>query len=166
MIRLMTETVHMDSTDFVILRELQNDARITNRELAKAAGIAPSTCLERVARLRRAGVILGYTALIDPAAVGRGLEAFLAIRVRPHRRPVVGPFVEHVRAQPETRALYHVAGPDDYLLHIATTGVRDLQRFVLDELTSQDVVAHVETTLIFQQWGGGPVRPAADSGNE
>lgn len=156
----MAETVALDTVDLRILRLLQNDARITNRDLAAGAGIAPSTCLDRVRRLRDAGVITGYAVRLDPARLGRGLQAFLAVRVTPHRRPLVAEFVAHARALPEVRAVYHLAGPDDFLVHVAVPGVADLQRLVLDEFTSRSEVSLVHTNLIFEQWEGPPLSPA------
>jgi DNA-binding Lrp family transcriptional regulator len=157
----MARNLRLDSTDIEILRLLQHDARITNRELAKAVGIAPSTCLGRVARLRSGGVIDRYTLRINAAALGRPLEALLAVRVQPHRRPLVDAFVAHVLSQPETRTLYHLTGPDDYIIHVAAIDAADLQRFVLNELTSRPEVALVHTNLIFGQWQGQPLRPPA-----
>ncbi len=155
----MTESVALDPVDLEILRVLQNDARTTNRDLAAAVGIAPSTCLDRVGRLRRSGVILGHELRLDPARLGRSLEALLLVQVRPHRRELIGPFVERIRGLRESRALFHLTGPDDYLVHVAVSGTADLQRLVLDEFTSRREVARVETRLIFQQWSCGPLLP-------
>ncbi|MGV9855143.1 Lrp/AsnC family transcriptional regulator [Streptomyces sp. NPDC003442] len=161
----MAETVALDPVDLQILRLLQNDARTTYRDLAAQVGVAPSTCLDRVARLRRSGVILGHALRLDPAKLGRGLEALLSVQLRPHRRELVGPFVERIRALPESRALFHLAGPDDYLVHVAVADTADLQRLVLDEFTSRREVARVETRLIFQQWSCGPLLPPARDGS-
>jgi DNA-binding Lrp family transcriptional regulator len=155
----MVQNIALDSTDLDILRLLQNDARITNRDLSKAIGIAPSTCLGRVSRMRAAGVIERYTLRVNAAALGRPLEALLAVRLQPHRQPFVDAFVGHVLAQPETRTLYHLTGPDDYIIHIAAVDAADLQRFVLNELTSRREVALVHTNLIFRQWHGKPLLP-------
>ncbi|MCZ4103146.1 Lrp/AsnC family transcriptional regulator [Streptomyces sp. H39-C1] len=155
----MTDSVTLDPIDLEILRVLQNDSRTTNRDLATAVGVAPSTCLDRVARLRRTGVILGHELRLDPAKLGRSLEALLSVQVRPHRRELISPFVARIRALPETRALFHLTGPDDYLVHVAVTGTSDLQRLVIDEFTSRREVARVETRLIFQQWDCGPLLP-------
>ncbi|MFF4183404.1 Lrp/AsnC family transcriptional regulator [Streptomyces sp. NPDC001691] len=157
----MAESVVLDPVDLHILRLLQNDARTTYRDLAAEVGVAPSTCLDRVARLRRTGVILGYQLRVDPAKVGRGLQALLSVQVRPHRRDLIGPFVERVRALPESRSLFHLTGPDDYLVHVTVADTADLQRLVLDEFTSRPEVARVETRLIFQQWDCGPLLPPA-----
>ncbi|MFI8181220.1 Lrp/AsnC family transcriptional regulator [Actinacidiphila glaucinigra] len=155
----MSDSVLLDPVDLEILRLLQNDARTTYKDLAAAVGVAPSTCLDRVGRLRRTGVILGHELRVDPARLGRPLEALLAVQVRPHRRELIGPFVERVRALPESRALFHLTGPDDYLVHVAVASTGDLQRLVVDEFTSQPEVARVETRLIFQHWDCGPLLP-------
>jgi DNA-binding Lrp family transcriptional regulator len=155
----MPGPVPLDPVDLHILRLLQNDARTTYRDLAAAVGVAPSTCLDRVSRLRRCGVILGQELRLDPAKLGRGLEALLLVQVRPHRRELIGPFVARIRALPESRALFHLTGPDDYLVHVAVTDPADLQRLVLDEFTSRREVARVDTRLIFQQWMCGPLLP-------
>ncbi|MFI6644140.1 Lrp/AsnC family transcriptional regulator [Streptomyces sp. NPDC050504] len=155
----MSESVALDPVDLQILRLLQNDARTTYRDLAAEVGVAPSTCLDRVTRLRRAGVVLGHRLLVDPARLGRGLEALLSVQVRPHRRELIGPFTERIRKLPESRALFHLTGPDDYLVHVAVVDMADLQRLVLDEFTSRREVARVETRLIFQQWECGPLLP-------
>ncbi|APU14088.1 MULTISPECIES: Lrp/AsnC family transcriptional regulator [Actinoalloteichus] len=159
----MSDAAELDSIDLEILRLLQNDARMANKELAAAVRVAPSTCLDRVARLRSIGVILGQTIRVDPERLGRPLDALISLRIQPHRRELVEPFVSHVLGLPETRALYNLAGPDDYLVHVSTAGAADLQRLVLDEFASRDEVSRVQTTLIFQQWSGGPLLPPAGS---
>jgi DNA-binding Lrp family transcriptional regulator len=157
----MSVSAELRSTDAEILRLLQLDGRTTNRALAAAVGIAPSTCLERVRALGRAGILRGATARVDPAALGRPVEAFLAVRVQPHRRELARAFVEHVVGQPETRSVHHLTGPSDYLVHVAATSVQDLQRLVLDELTARPEVGQVQTMLIFETWDGGPLLPAS-----
>lgn len=155
----MSESVALDPVDLHILRLLQNDARTTYRDLAAAVGVAPSTCLDRVARLRRVGVVLGHELRVDPAKLGRGLQALLLVQVRPHRRELIAPFVDRVRGLPQSRALFHLTGPDDYLVHVAVADTAELQRLVLDEFTARPEVARVETRLIFQQWECGPLLP-------
>jgi DNA-binding Lrp family transcriptional regulator len=149
----------LDSIDVAILRLLQNDGRLANKALANAVGIAPSTCLDRVARLRRAGVITGYTAQVNPEAVGRPIEALLAVQVQPHSRSLVDPFLAHVLALPETRAIHHITGGDDFIVHVACGSTSDLQRLVLDEYTARREVGRVQTHLIFSTWQGGPLLP-------
>ncbi|MET9552439.1 Lrp/AsnC family transcriptional regulator [Streptomyces sp. NPDC006645] len=159
----MSESVVLDPIDLHILRLLQNDARTTYRDIAAEVGVAASTCLDRVSRLRRSGVILGQQLRLDPAKLGRGLQALLSVQVRPHRRELIKPFVERIRGLPESRALFHLTGPDDYLVHVAVADTADLQRLVVDEFTSRPEVARVETRLVFQQWDCGPLMPPSSA---
>ncbi|WP_330176998.1 Lrp/AsnC family transcriptional regulator [Streptomyces sp. NBC_01498] len=159
----MSQSVVLDAVDLHILRLLQNDARTTYREIAAEVGVAASTCLDRVSRLRRSGVILGHQLRLDPAKLGRGLQALLSVQVRPHRRELIKPFVERIRALPESRSLFHLTGPDDYLVHVAVADTADLQRLVVDEFTSRPEVARVETRLVFQQWHCGPLMPPSSA---
>jgi hypothetical protein len=88
------------------------------------------------------------------------LQALLFIRVQPHRGVLV-PFVKHTLEQPETRAVFHLTGADDFMVHVVAA---DLQRLVLDQFTARPEVALVHTTPIFQQWDGGPLLPPTTSG--
>jgi DNA-binding Lrp family transcriptional regulator len=162
-IQQTAELLDLDSVDVQILAVLQNDAQISNKDLAAAVHVAPSTCLSRVNRLREKGIIIGQRLKVDPAKLGRPLEALLFVRVQPHKRPLVDPFVEHVLSQPETRALYHLTGPEDFIVHVTTKDARDLQRLVLEEFTARNEVAFVHTNLIFQCWDGGPLLPPCEA---
>jgi DNA-binding Lrp family transcriptional regulator len=155
----MRDDPAFDSVDVAILRILQTDGRIANKELAAAVGVAPSTCLDRVARLRRAGVITGYAAEVDAGAVGRSVDALLAVQVQPHSRGVADSFVAHVLSLPETRAVHHVTGADDFIVHVRRGSTSDLQRLVLDQFTARSEIGRVQTHLIFSSWRGGPVLP-------
>jgi hypothetical protein len=97
----------MDSFDFAILDALQQDARISNKELAAHIGLAPSTCLGRVRQLEQRGIIQRYVTELDPNALGISLQAMLAIRIRVHSNRLFRAFSEYVLGLPEVRAVYH-----------------------------------------------------------
>lgn len=139
----------LDRIDRAILRELQNDARLSNKELAGRTGLAPSSCLERVRRLREDGVLRGFHAEVDPMALGIGIQALIAVRIRQHSRAMNDAFRAAMLRRPEVIATQHVAGEDDYMIHVAVRDVAHLRNFTLDELTTREEVAHVETSLIF-----------------
>ncbi|GJM44591.1 MAG: AsnC family transcriptional regulator [Gemmatimonadota bacterium] len=139
----------LDRIDRVILAELQKDARQSNKELAAKAGLAPSSCLERVRQLRAGGVLRGFHADVDPAALGIGIQAIIAVRILQHTRKMNDAFRAHVIALPEVIAAQHLAGENDYLLHVAVRDVQHLRNLTLDELTTREEVGHVETALIF-----------------
>ncbi|SFD79365.1 DNA-binding transcriptional regulator, Lrp family [Actinopolyspora alba] len=147
----MTSSTELDSVDWRILEELQNDATLANRTLAERIGLAASSCLQRVRRLREQGVITGSHIDVDPAATGLTLEAVVSINVRPHTRAVVESFREFVMAQPETRSLLHVSGQADFLLHLAVTDSAHLQSFLVDKLSARTEVRHFTTSVVLEQ---------------
>jgi len=140
----------LDRTDFDILAVLQNNARVPNNRLAETVGIAPSTCLERVRRLRRLGVLRGFHAEVAPGASGIGLEAMIAVRLCQHSRDLVDSFRDHVIELPEVRSVFHVTGGDDFLVHVAVRDSDHLRDLALDSFTTRPEVDHIQTRLIFQ----------------
>jgi DNA-binding Lrp family transcriptional regulator len=148
-IRPASEAGDLDETDRRILRELTRDARLPNNTLAQRAGIAPSTCLARVRALRERGVIRGYHADIDPAAVGRPLQAMVAVRLQAGARGHLRSFVAGMARLPEVLNVFFLAGKDDFLLHVAAASTQALRNFVEDLSASGDV-AYTETSLIFE----------------
>lgn len=146
----MTEFIKYDAVDRRILTVLQDDARITNRELADRVGLSPSACLARVRALREDGVIKGFAAELDLARLGRPLQAIIAIRLHTHDRSVLDRFVAELVGLEETLALFHVTGEADYQLHVAVESTEHLRDVVLDKLTSRPEVAQVTTSLVFE----------------
>jgi DNA-binding Lrp family transcriptional regulator len=153
----------LDRIDANLVAELQNNARLSNKELAARVGLAPSSCLERVRRLMREGVLRGFHADVDPAALGIALQALVSVRLKQHSRDLAAAFRQHVAGLQEVVGLYHLAGENDYLLQIAVHDVDHLRNFTLDRLTAREEVAHVETVLVFEhvrRWQLPDYRPS------
>jgi DNA-binding Lrp family transcriptional regulator len=140
----------LDRIDFAILAVVQKNGRVANNRLAQAVGVAPSTCLERVRRLAGMGVIRGYHADVDPSALGVGLEAMIAVRLRQHSRDLVDSFRAYVVGLAEVRSVFHVTGGDDFLVHVAVRDSDHLRDLALDSFTTRHEVDHIQTRLIFQ----------------
>jgi DNA-binding Lrp family transcriptional regulator len=140
----------LDDVDRRILAMLAADARTPNNALADAAGIAASTCLGRVRALREGGVIRGYHADIDPAALGRPIQAMIAVRLQSHARGHMTEFVARMSALPEVLNVFFIGGADDFLVHIAARGTESLRHFVVVHLGGNPDVASTETNLIFE----------------
>ncbi|MBW4719109.1 Lrp/AsnC family transcriptional regulator [Saccharothrix obliqua] len=140
----------MDELDSAIVAHLQADARLTNRELARRLGVAPSTALERVRLLRERGVIRGYHADIDLAALNRPVEAFVACRVRPLSRAVIDNFKAALNSLPEVLASYVCAGDDDFILHVAVPDLERLHEFLIDRLSERREVLGFRSSIIFE----------------
>ena len=139
-----------DPVDLRILRVLADDARIPNNALAARVGIAPSTCLERVRSLRERGVILGYHAQISSAALNRGVQAFLSVRIRPKSRTVIDSFKAAVIDLPEVIAVFVVAGDEDFLIHVAVQDLDHLHAFLTDRLAKRREVVSFRSQIVYQ----------------
>lgn len=148
----------LDRIDFEILGRLQKDARLANKEMAADLGLAPSTCHERVRRLRAAGVLGEAHAEVDPDVLGIGLQAFVAVRMKRHTREGLDRFMQEVRALKEVVAVYHVSGKDDFLVHVAVRDVHHLRDLALDAFTTREELDHIETSLVFD-YSRNPVLP-------
>jgi DNA-binding Lrp family transcriptional regulator len=144
----------LDEVDQELVRLLTADGRMANNALAEATGIAPSTCLARVRSLRERGVIRGFHADVDLAALGQPLQAMVAIRIGAHSRDEIDRFRAAAPRLPGVLALFHVSGANDYLLHVAAASPDALREFVLDHLTADPAVVHAETSLIFEHVRG------------
>jgi DNA-binding Lrp family transcriptional regulator len=145
----------LDDVDRRILTVLAADARIPNNALAERVGIAPSTCLTRVRALRERGTIRGFHADVDPAAVGRGLQAMITVRLQSHARGHIPDFMAMIASLPEVLNVFFLGGADDFLVHIAARGTEDLRDFVVVNLSGNPDVALTETNLIFEHVRAG-----------
>lgn len=141
--------VRLDSVDRVIIRELQRDARLPNTAIAEAAGIAPSTCLARIRSLKERGIIRGFHAEIDPAAIGRGLQALISVRLHSHARPQLNTFSGYLSSLDGVEAVFFVSGDRDFLVHVAVRDSEALRRLVADTLSVRPEVAGTSTSVIF-----------------
>ncbi|GAA3749015.1 Lrp/AsnC family transcriptional regulator [Salinactinospora qingdaonensis] len=156
----------IDELDRAILRELQKDARQTNRDLAAAVGVAPSTSLERVRALRERGVVRGYRADVDLDAIGRHVQAMIAVRIRPPSRRNIESFREWVSRLSETVGVFVTSGSRDFLIHIAVADTDGLYAFVIDRLTQRPEVADVETSVVYEHRRAVPVDPIRERRSE
>ncbi len=140
----------IDELDLALLRELQDDARQTNRDLAAAVHVSTSTSSERVRALRASGVIRGYHADIALDALGREVQALIAVRIRPPARRNIEAFRDWAAALPELVGVFVVSGASDFLLHAAVPSTDALYAFVIDRLTERSEVADVNTTVVYE----------------
>ena len=140
----------LDAIDLRILTILYNDADITNKELAAQIGIAPSTCLERVKRLKNNGVIKNAFIEVNLKNIGGNIEAIAAIRLQPYSEDIVNNLRDDLLKLPEIISLYHMGGNFDYFIHMSVRDSEHLRQFVFNAITSRDEVTNVETSLIFE----------------
>ena len=125
-----SETVSLDRYERSILKALQADGRLTNQELSRQIGLSPSACWRRVKGLEDAGVILRYTAILDPKKVGIGETVFAHVSMARHSRASGIEFGELMRQRPEVMECFFTTGAADIILRVATPSVSDYDRFL------------------------------------
>jgi Lrp/AsnC family leucine-responsive transcriptional regulator len=146
----------MDSNDLKVIRRLMEQARTTWAELGTLLGLSAPAAADRVHKLEEAGVIKGYSALVDPEAIGYGLAAFISVMLeRPEHR---AEFLRKVNALPEIQECHHAAGNEDYILKVRCRGTRDLERLISEELKSLQGVK-TKTTVILSTVKETPILP-------
>jgi Lrp/AsnC family leucine-responsive transcriptional regulator len=154
----------VDDLDRRILIRLQEDGSLTNAKLAEALGLSQSAMSERVRRLQVEGHIQGYRALVAPASLGIGLQAFVAAELVRHGTECIAEFERGVIALPDVRACYHVAGRFDYLLHVAVRDLEHLGQLVKYDIAAIPGVDRVETMLVYSEVKPDAGWPVPDDG--
>ena len=140
----------LDDIDRHILRELQDDGRITNVELARRVGISAPPCLRRVRALEEAGYIKGYRALLDEKKLGYEVAVFASVHLASQAETDLVAFEEFVRAQPLVRECWMLSGEVDFVLKCVARDLKTFQGFV-EKLTSAPNVRNVKTSLVLRQ---------------
>ena len=135
----------INEIDAKILKIVQQDARISNAEIARQVGLAPSAILERVRKLEERGVIRGYAAEIDANQVGFGLTAFVFVRTS-----FCGSIGEALAQIPEVLEVHDVAGEDCYLLKVRAENTDELGKFFREKLKKHAEIVSTRTTVVLQ----------------
>jgi DNA-binding Lrp family transcriptional regulator len=157
-------TRRLDPIDWRILKELQGDGRMTNIALAGRVGISAPPCLRRVRALEEAGVITGYTALVDEKALGFPLTAFALVRLHSQAESDLQAFENLVLGWPIVREAYMLSGESDYILKCLARDFAAFQDFVLRELTAAKNVASVKTNITIRRAKCAPGVPVETMG--
>jgi len=137
--------VKLDRIDLILLRELQENGRMTNVDLAKLAAISAPPCLRRVRTLEEKGVITGYHADIDPAKLGYGLTVFIHVGLANHTESDLLQFAKLIESWPPVRESYMLTGDSDFLLKIVTADWESFQVFLTSQLAAAPNVNHVKS---------------------
>lgn len=151
--------VKLDKIDRKILRDLQDDGRITNVELAKNAGISAPPCLRRVRALEEAGFIRGYHADINPEYMGYNVTIFAQIGLQNQADSDLKRFIEMVNQWPMVRECHMLSGDTDFLLKIVAEDWDDYQNFLTEHLTTAPNVNHVKSSIAIKTTKSAPGVP-------
>lgn len=141
----------LDETDLKILRVLQEDARITNVELAARVHLSPSPCLARVRALEAEGIVKRHVTLLDPRKVGLGVSVFVQITLERQVERALEQFEQAIIDYDEVMECYLMTGDADYLIRIVVPDVETLERFIVQELTKLPGVANIRSSFALKQ---------------
>ena len=158
----MANRYPLDSIDRTILTSLQDDGRITNVDLARRAGLTAPPCLRRVRALEEAGIVEGYHARLNAAALGYGIMVFALVSLRSQAEEDLRAFETHMAALPQVRECHMLNGEIDFILKIVAHDLQSFQSFLTSELTTAPHVASVKTSLTIRtakDESGIPVDP-------
>ena len=150
----------MDATDRKIIAELRADGRLSNVELAERVGLTPAPCLRRVKRLEDDGVIVGYTALLDPVAVGHAFEVLVNVDLTHKDRDTVARFESEVAAFDEVIEVRRMFGLPDYVVRVGTPDLDAFEAWVSARLGAVPGVAKIDSHLTMKVVKAPDRRPA------
>lgn len=149
-IRTMSSEVKLDAIDRAILRELQQDGRLSNVDLAQRVHLSPSACLRRVKQLEESGVIARYVALVNAKAVGKQGMSYTIINLERVSPAALSAFEQAVRDSPDILDCFYVAGSNDYLIRFAYRDSEDLERMHSQVLMHLPEVARSNSMLVLR----------------
>jgi Lrp/AsnC family leucine-responsive transcriptional regulator len=140
-----------DVVDWRILARLQEDARVSNVDLARAVNLSPSPCLNRVRALEQSRVISRYVTLLDPLKLGLTVSVFIQVSLEKQMRNALDTFEASVLAREEVMECYLMTGDADYLLRVIVSDVQSLERFIVDYLAKIPGVASIKSSFALKQ---------------
>ena len=154
----------VDELDLRILAELSARPDAAVKQLAATLGIPASTCAFRLRSLRARGVIAGVRLVVDPAALGAPVQAMIRVRLANHSKAGVDALFDALAATAGVLQVFHIAGADDFIVHVAVPDAAALRDIVLEHITVHDVVRATETQLVFELREGAGVLPRRRTG--
>jgi len=143
--------MQLDAIDWKILARLQEDARLSNVELARAVHLSPSPCLARVRRLEKSELIKRYVTLLDALAVGMTVSVFIQVRLERQVESALETFEKEIASRPEVMECYLMTGDSDYLLRVLVADVQALERFIVDFLSRIPGVGNIKSSFALKQ---------------
>ncbi|WKK80053.2 Lrp/AsnC family transcriptional regulator [Marivirga arenosa] len=144
-------TLRLDRTDIEILKLLQQNARMTNKELAAKLDLTITPIYERVKRLEKTKVIRQYVALIDADKTGKGLMALCMLRLEKHTKDKLAQFEDHISKIPEVTECYHLAGQYDYHLKILVKDMNAFQDFIVNKLSTNQNLTNIQSSFVMKK---------------
>ncbi len=154
------ETTKIDPLNLSILRILQKNGRATVNEISESVGLSPSPVARRIRLLEEAGIVAGYAARIDEAALGYGFSVFVSVKLDKQVDEALVQFEAAIQAFPEVVDCWLMTGNRDYLLRVATSGLAEFERFLVGKFTKLPGVASIQSSIPLRRVKVGQARLA------
>ncbi len=142
------ETVLLDKTDLAILRLLQQNARMTVKEIADQVHLSTTPVHDRIRRLEQGGVIKRYTALVDPVLVKKGLMVIVYVSLRTHSKTAGSKFIKHIHELPEVIECYNISGEFDFMLKVVAENMDAYYDFHVNKLSQSENIGNVQSVFV------------------
>lgn len=155
----------LDDVDRTVLKHLQDDARLSNVELARRVNLSAPGVQKRLRRLEEIGVIQGYTTLVSRESVGLDMLCFVQITLQRHEPRAIERFKELVKTMPEVLECHHITGEYDYLLKVVVRNTKHLEQFLMETLTPIQGMDHIRTSLVLSEIKATTAVPLEPGGN-
>ena len=141
----------LDAVDLQILRALQQNARLTTKELAARVNLSTTPVFERLKRLERAGFILKYVAVLDAEKLGRGFTVFCSVKLKQMTRSEAKNFISVIRDIPQVAECYNISGEYDYLLKIQAPDMKYYNEFIINVLGTIDSIGSILSSFVMDE---------------
>ena len=141
----------LDRTDILILKNLQENGRITVKDLAMKVHLSTTPVFERMKRLENEGYIQRYTAVLSPSRLGRGFIVFCSVRLRRMGKEIAHDFVSRVKDIPEVAECYNISGEFDYLLKIYAPDMQYYNNFIIDTLGTIESLGSLQSWFVMSE---------------
>jgi DNA-binding Lrp family transcriptional regulator len=141
----------LDATDKQILKFLQEDAKMTTKELAYRLGLTPTPIFERIKRLEKSGLIAKYVVILDKKIAGKNLTAFCTVSLKEHAREYIKEFAAEISKLPEVLECYHIAGMFDFMIKVVVEDMDMYHHFVYNKLASIDYIGNVRSSFVMSE---------------
>ena len=141
----------LDSTDLQILRALQDNARLTTKELAARVNLSTTPVFERMKRLEKEGFIKKYVAVLDAEKLGRGFTVFCSVKLKQMAQSVARDFISVIRDVPQVAECYNISGEYDYLLKIQAPDMKYYNEFIINVLGNIDAIGSTLSSFVMNE---------------
>ena len=148
---MVTNTDKLDKVDLLILRTLQENARLTTKELAARVNLSSTPVFERLRRLENSGYIKKYIAVLDAEKLNQGFIVFCNVKLRRMNREIAADFARVIHEIPEVTEFYNISGSYDYLLKIHAPNMKYYQEFILNVLGTIESLGSIESTFVMDE---------------